>query len=146
MNKKEFIAKVVDVLQQNDIRKPVAAQKTVLHITDDDGHCSDFTIRKDSTKLLFTVSDIAAILDAMLAVTEDSLKHGEEVNLHGFGSLALHHRAARQTKHPDTGDVVDVAARYVPKFSFGKNLKIAAKLYELSLSDRNPDEEVENDG
>ncbi len=135
MNKKELINKVVDVLKDNDIRKPISAQKTTLHISDDNGNKSDFIIKKSERGLLFTTNDITSILDAFLAVIEDSLKHGEDITIHGFGSLGVKHRAARQTKHPDTGEVVDVDARYIPKFNYGNTLRMAAKVYEMSIND-----------
>lgn len=136
MNKKDLISKTVEVLRENNIRKPTAAQKTVLHISDDFGNQSDFTIKKSDKGLLFTVTDVTAIIDACLAVIEDSIKHGEDISIHGFGTLGVQHRAARQTKHPDTGETVSIDARYVPKFNFGNTLRMAAKVYELSLSDR----------
>ena len=139
MNKKELIEKVTNVLQGNDIRKHVAAQKTTLHISDDYGNQSDFIIKKSSRGLLFTNKDVSTILDAVLAVVEDSLKdslkHGEDVSIHGFGTLGVHKRAARQTLHPVTGESIEVVARYVPKFNFGNLLRMAAKVYEMSLVD-----------
>lgn len=136
MNKKKLISKVVDVLSENNVRKPTRAQKTVLHISDDSGNQSDFVIKKSDGGLLFTANDVSAIVDACLAVIEDSIKHGEDVSIHGFGTLGVRYRAARQTKHPDTNEVVDIKARYVPKFSFGNSLRMAAKVYELSLPDK----------
>ena len=140
MNKKNLVDKVVSVLRDNDIRKNVASQKTTLHISDDDGNVSDFVIKKAESGLLFTGRDVSYILDAILAVVEDSIKHGEEVSIHGFGSLGVHQRAARQTKHPLTGEAVDVEARYVPKFNFGNTLRMAAKVYEMSQEDTGSDE------
>lgn len=136
MNKKDLISKTVEVLQENNIRKLVAAQKTVFHISDDNGNQSDFVIKKSNRGLLFTTADVTAIIDACLAVVEDAIKHGEDIAIHGFGTLGVHHRAARQTKHPDTGETISVDARYVPKFTFGNTLRMAAKVYELSLTDR----------
>lgn len=135
MNKKELINKIVDVLQENDVRKKISAQKTVFHISDDFGHQSDFVVRKSERGLLFTSNDVAAIIDACLAVVEDSLKRGEEINIHGYGSLGVHYREARQTKHPSTGEDVEIPAKYTPKFKFGHQLRMAAKVYELSLED-----------
>ncbi len=136
MNKKDLINRTVDVLKENDIRKRVSAQKTVFHISDDSGNESDFIIKKAEKGLLFTTNDVGAIIDACLAVIEDSIKHGETINIHGFGTLCLGLRAERQTKHPVTGEPVIVSSRYVPKFSFGNNLRMAAKVYEMSLNDR----------
>ena len=135
MNKKELIEKVTNVLQDNDVRKHVAAQKTTLHISDDSGNQSDFVVKKSSRGLLFTNKDVSTILDAVLAVVEDSLKRGEDISIHGFGTLGIHKRAARQTLHPTTGEQVKIDARYVPKFNFGNTLRMAAKVYEMSLLD-----------
>lgn len=136
MNKKDLINKTVEVLKENDIRKRISAQKTVFHISDDNGNESDFVIKKAERGLLFTSNDVNAIVDACLAVIEDSIKHGETVNIHGFGTLSLGLRAERQTKHPATGEPVVISSRYVPKFNFGNNLRMAAKVYEMSLKDR----------
>ena len=136
MNKKDLINKTVEVLKDNDIRKRVSAQKTVFHISDDNGNESDFIIRKAEKGLLFTSNDVCAIVDACLAVIEDSIKRGESINLHGFGTFSLGKRAERQTKHPATGEPVIISSRYVPKFNFGNNLRMAAKVYEMSLTDR----------
>lgn len=139
MNKKELVDKTVEILRENDVRKTVTAQKTIFHISDDYGNQSDFIVKKADKGLLFTKGDVAAIMDACLVAIEDSIKRGEDVSIHGFGTLGVHYRAARETKHPDTGKYVQVDARYVPKFSFGNSLRMAAKVYEMSLSDRGGD-------
>lgn len=135
MNKQKLIERVTDVLKDNNVRKPVTAQRTVLHITDDDGNNSDFVIKKSNKGLLFTTKDVTAIVDALIAVIEDSLKHGEEISVHGFGTLGIKYRAARKTKHPDSGEPVEVGARYIPKFNFGNSLRMAAKVYEMSITE-----------
>ena len=133
MNKKEFISRVTEVLRENDVRKPVSVKKHTFHITDDDGNAADFHIKQHDKNVIYTVEDTANFVDACLAVILDSLKNGEEISFKGFGSLGLHYRAARRTKEPNTGEWCEVEARYVPKFSFGNDLRMAAKLYELSL-------------
>lgn len=135
MNKKDLISKTAEVLRNNNIRKPVSTPKQVFHISDDEGNKKDFVVKKTNKTVLYNTTDIAAILDACLSVVEDAIKHGEEVSIHGFGTLGVHQRAARTTKHPETGEVIKINARYVPKFSFGNNLRMAAKVYELSLDD-----------
>ena len=135
MNKKGLISKTAEVLRNNNIRKPVSTPKQVFHISDDEGNQKDFVVKKTDKTVLYNTTDVAAILDACLSVVEEAIKHGEEVSIHGFGTLGVHQRAARTTKHPETGETVKVNARYVPKFSFGNNLRMAAKVYELSLDD-----------
>lgn len=135
MNKKELIEAVTHVLKDNDIRKHVAAQKTVLHISDDSGNNSDFIIRKSDKGLLFTNKDVHAVVDAIIAVIEDSIKHGEEVSVHGFGTLGLKYREARRTKHPDTGEDINIEGRYTPKFTYGNSLRTAAQVFGLSIKE-----------
>mgnify|MGYP002765605542 CR=1 FL=1 len=135
MNKKDLINKATEVLRNNNIRKPISTPKQVFHISDDEGNHKDFTVKKTDKSVAFNTNDVALVLNALLVVIEESIKHGEEVCIHGFGTLDVHQRAARTTKHPCTGETVEVKARYVPRFSFGNNLRIAAKLYELSLAD-----------
>lgn len=140
MNKKELTERIVDLLHDNDVRKNVAAQKTTLHISDDHGNGSDFVIRRSERGLLYTKKDVSAILEACLLVIEDAIKHGEDVSIHGFGTLGVHQRAARTTLHPSSGEPVQVSARYVPKFNFGNILRLAAKVYEMSLAEERVDE------
>lgn len=136
MNKKDLVSRIVDVLKQNNIRKRVSAQKTILHISDDFGNNSDFIVKKSDTGLLFTAGDVNSIIDACIAVVEDAIKQGESISIHGFGTLGVNRRAERHTKHPDTGDEITINARYVPKFNFGNSLRMAAKVYEMSLSEK----------
>ena len=136
MNKKDLIDKITDVLSENNFRKPTTTQKTVFHISDDNGNESDFVIKKSEKGLLLNTKDVTAVVDAALAIIEDTLKHGDEISIHGFGTLGLKHRAARQTKHPNTGDTINIDAHYIPKIDFGNKLKMAAKVFEMSLSDR----------
>lgn len=135
MNKKTLISKTAEVLRNNNIRKPISTPKQVFHISDDEGNQKDFVVRKTDKSVLYTTNDVSAILDACIAVVEDAIKQGEDISIYGFGTLGVHRRAARKTKHPGTGEPVDVAARYVPKFSFGNNLRLAARLYGLGLDD-----------
>lgn len=136
MNRKELVRRASNVLRDNNIKKPVYTQKQVLHISDDDGNTKDFVIKKNDTGVMFTTDDIDAIIDACIYVIQDALKHGDSVSIRGFGSLGLHHRKARITKHPTTGEAVDVEARYVPKFISGNDLKMCAKIYELSMEEK----------
>ncbi len=141
MNKKDFIRCVSDLLRTNDIKKPVSIPKQVFHISDNEGNSKDFTIKKTDKSVLYTRDDVAAIVDACLYVIQDSLKRGEPISFHGFGTLGLNYRKPRATKCVGTEENVVIEGRYVPKFSFGKDLRMCAKIYELSLSDKLPEPE-----
>lgn len=62
---------------------------------------------------------VQAVLDSIV----QSLKSGTKVELRGFGSFRLRHRAARIGRNPKTGAKVHVPAKRVPYFKPGKDLK-----------------------
>lgn len=135
MNKKELSSRVAEVLRENNVRKPISIKKHTFHITDDDGNAANFHIKQQDKNVIYTVDDALNVIDACIAVIVDALKNGEEINIKGFGNLGLHYRAARRTKEPNTGEWCVIEARYVPKFSYGNDLRMAARLYELSNAD-----------
>lgn len=140
MNKKELSSRVAEVLRANNIRKPVSVKKQTFHITDEDGNTADFHIKQQDKNVLYTVDDTANVIDACIAVILDAIKNGEEISIKGFGSLGLHYRAARRTKEPNSGEWCEIEARYIPKFSYGNDLRMAARLYELSHAEAEQEE------
>lgn len=54
-----------------------------------------------------------------------ALEKGESVTLVGFGTFKVIKRAARNGRNPQTGKVIKIKAKKVPKFTAGKNLKDA---------------------
>ena len=68
----------------------------------------------------------AAVNAALNAITE-SLKAEEKVQLVGFGSFEVKHRAERTGLNPQTKQPVTIAASKVPTFKAGKALKDAVK-------------------
>lgn len=136
MNRKELVRQAAALMRENGIRKPVYTQKYTLHISDDEGNKKDFIVKRDDTAVAYTTEDVEAIIDALLYLTEEAVKRGDTVSIRGFGTLGVNYRKARTTKHPSTGEVVGVDARYVPKFIAGNELRMCAKVYELSLEDK----------
>lgn len=143
MNKSELTSRVYNLLYKNGVSKKISIPKQTFHISDNTGSYKDFTVKSIDKAVNYNCNDIEAIIEAAILVVEEALKNGEEVSLHSFGKLFLHHRAARKTKLVGTEEWVDVEARYVPKFVPGKNLKMAAKVYELSLEDKFKQEDGE---
>lgn len=72
-----------------------------------------------------TVANTSAMLDAVLNTISEVLANGDSVRLPGFGSFEVSHRAETKGRNPSTGAEITIAARNVPKFSAGKNLKEA---------------------
>jgi integration host factor subunit beta len=63
---------------------------------------------------------VQTIFETMTA----ALHHGERIEIRGFGSFVVKHRRAREGRNPKTGDVVAVAAKRVPFFKVGKELRL----------------------
>lgn len=64
-------------------------------------------------------------LASFIGSVKSSLKAGDSVSLIGFGTFNVSHRAARTGRNPQTGAVLQIAARNVPTFKAGKGLKDA---------------------
>ncbi len=63
--------------------------------------------------------------EAVLDSITTHLKKGERVQLPGFGSFAVTHRAARTGRNPKTGDAIKIKASNAARFKMGKDLKEA---------------------
>ena len=68
-----------------------------------------------------------AALEEVLSGITQSLKEGDPVQLVGFGTFKVNHRAARTGRNPQTGNEIQIAAANVPAFVAGKALKDAIK-------------------
>ena len=66
-----------------------------------------------------------AALEQMMTSVTESLKDGEPVQLIGFGTFKVNHRAARTGGNPQTGADIQIKAANVPAFVAGKALKEA---------------------
>lgn len=66
-------------------------------------------------------------LAATLAAIEEQIGDGNEVRLTGFGKFSVSERAARQGRNPRTGESMQIAAKSVPRFRAGAELKKAVQ-------------------
>ena len=64
-------------------------------------------------------------LDAFLAGIQGSLMKGDRVTLSGFGTFGVSQRKARSVRNPRNGSAMQVAAKRVPRFAPGLDLKSA---------------------
>ena len=62
---------------------------------------------------------VKTILDAMT----DALARGHRIELRGFGSFSVSHRAPRLGRNPRSGEKVAVPEKRVPHFKPGKALR-----------------------
>jgi DNA-binding protein HU-beta len=72
-----------------------------------------------------TKADVGRCLDSLVAQVTKTLKKGDRVALVGFGTFGVSKRKARAGRNPQTGAVIKIAARRVPRFAPGKELKAA---------------------
>jgi DNA-binding protein HU-beta len=72
-------------------------------------------------------ADAKRAVDATLQAIEEQLKSGNEVRLTGFGKFSVSHREARSGRNPQTGETMQIAAKNVPRFSAGAELKKAVE-------------------
>lgn len=68
-------------------------------------------------------ADLEKIVNTILEEITDALVDGNRVELRGFGAFSVRERAARTGRNPRTGESVEVAAKKVPFFKMGKELK-----------------------
>jgi DNA-binding protein HU-beta len=81
-------------------------------------------IAKD-TGLSKNQSELA--FNSLVAGVTASLKKGQKVTIVGFGTFSVAKRKARTGRNPQTGALIKIAARKVPKFAAGSELKKAVK-------------------
>lgn len=135
MNRKELSARAAELLRENDVRKPVKIKKHVFIVTDEDGNSAHFDVKRADKKVLYSVDDVQNVLDACVETIRSALQNGETVIIKDFGTLSLQLRAARKTKRLDNGEWCEIPAHYIPKMSFAKPYRMAAKIYELNANE-----------
>lgn len=134
MNKSAFIRAVCEKLKEDGKRKPITIPKHSFTISDDEGNTKVFYVKKRDKTMMYSIGDVEAILDACLETVKKAVSTGEEINFHGFGTMNVIKRAPRWTILP-TGERVDIAEHSVPKFTAAKDLRMAAKLYDLKIAE-----------
>lgn len=67
--------------------------------------------------------DVELSVKILLDRMSDALAEGDRIEVRGFGSFSLHHRAARKGRNPKTGDQVELPPKRVPHFKPGKELR-----------------------
>jgi integration host factor subunit beta len=72
----------------------------------------------------FSRRDAEVMVNAVFDSMTDALAKGERIEIRGFGSFIVKQRAAREGRNPRTGELVSVAAKKVPLFKVGKELRL----------------------
>src|SRR6202795_1473106 len=83
-------------------------------------------------------SNPEVVVNSVFDSMTDALARGERIEIRGFGSFVVKHRQAREGRNPKTGALVPVAAKRVPFFKVGKELKLRVDGKQASEPDRSP--------
>ncbi len=67
--------------------------------------------------------DVERIVATVFEEISSALSRGDRVELRGFGAFSVKRRAARVGRNPRTGESVHVAAKHLPYFKAGKDLR-----------------------
>ncbi len=74
-----------------------------------------------------TKSQAEGVFNSLIHAITASLKKSQKVTIVGFGTFSVTKRKARTGRNPQTGVPIKIAARKVPKFTAGSDLKKAVK-------------------
>ncbi len=74
-------------------------------------------------KFVCTKKEAEDAVNTVIDSIKKSLKKGDKVSIVGFGTFSVTKRAARTGRNPQTGEVLKIKAKKVPKFSPGKEFK-----------------------
>jgi integration host factor subunit beta len=72
----------------------------------------------------FSRRDAEDMVNAVFESMTEALSRNERIEIRGFGSFVVKHRQAREGRNPKTGELVSVAAKRLPFFKVGKELKL----------------------
>ena len=78
-------------------------------------------------KVVSTKKEAQAAVDCVVSSITKALKRNDTVSLVGFGTFKVSQRKARKGRNPQTGAVIDIKAKKVPRFSPGKALQDAVQ-------------------
>ena len=82
-------------------------------------------IGKIANEASLTRNQASLALNAFLDGVRTSLVRGDRVTISGFGTFGVSKRKARRIRNPSNGHAMEVAARRVPRFAPGEELKTA---------------------
>ena len=77
-----------------------------------------------AAKAAVSKAEAAKVIEAVLDAATEALKKGENLQLIGFGTLAVAHKAARKGINPLTKAVINIPAKKVVKFRPGAKLAL----------------------
>ena len=80
-------------------------------------------VDKLSSENGLTRLETKAVINGFINTVKDALLNGERVDLRGFGSFTVKHRAARTARNPRTNQPVHVPSTYIPMFKPSRSFR-----------------------
>ena len=84
-------------------------------------------ITKMATDAKISKNQAMMALNSFMMATSTALRKGEKVTLVGFGTFGISKRSARKGRNPQTGKVIQIAAKKVVRFRAGTELSKKVK-------------------
>ena len=84
-------------------------------------------ITKMATDAKISKNQAMMALNSFMMATSTALRKGEKVTLVGFGTFGISKRSARKGRNPQTGKVIQIAAKKVVRFRAGTDLSKKVK-------------------
>lgn len=72
-----------------------------------------------------TKIETKAVVDGFMTAVSRAMAAGDRIELRGFGTFSVQHRSARTARNPQTGEPVEIEARYVPVFKASREMRQA---------------------
>jgi len=72
----------------------------------------------------FSRRDAEVVVNSVFESMTKALCTGDRIEIRGFGSFVVKQRKSREGRNPKTGEIVAVAAKRVPFFKVGKELRL----------------------
>ena len=86
-----------------------------------------------------TPSSTYRSVNAVFSSMVEALRRDDRIEIRGFGSFVVKHRRAREGRNPKTGRTVSVAAKRVPFFKVGKELRVRVDGEDSDGGDSEPE-------
>jgi integration host factor subunit beta len=77
-----------------------------------------------SARTKLTKLQAELVVNTIFDVMTEALQQGEGIELRGFGSFTVRAHGAYSGRNPRTGEVLPIAAKRLPFFKVGKELRV----------------------
>ena len=84
---------------------------------------SELIEKLSSKQLQLSPKEVDGAVKELIEQMSTALEQGERIEVRGFGSFTLRHRAPRIGRNPKTGESVELEGKCVPHFKPGKELR-----------------------